>query len=1415
MFTTLFRAVWLSYSTSKLVYKKFINKGNKKYGPYLYENKRAGDKVVTGYLGKYQSGFKPKKEIFDSKFFVYILLGVALLFLFLISYHDSSSLGRVTLNIYPGGYVIGEPLTGIVKLNLKAGEFIPQASTVLVTYNNVTSEYNLSSLVNVSPSIGNFYAENADINGSGEGYGVEGTSTNGYPTLSFQLSVTPSSYSNPSSNNLSVIPSTDLNQSNDIQDSGNNTQQPVSCDNSSIAITNNSTTSTDNSDSTTSPTNNSTDLITGDVISSGSNIVTGTVSESNDFVYYLQPGQTVTLVSGSVSSSNQTLDDSAISLFSNSSEVDVATNYSSSTQGYGANYLGDYADSLSFNLSDFNLNVTNSTLSVRLSYQGQILASDHKDLASDLQYLNEHITINNSLSNLTLIRTIPTVRFNPNSDYTINLSNYFNNSQSYSFTVANITASFNGSLLTLVPDQKFRGMRIGQVTAYAEGQSVSSNQFNIFVVSGFIFVNRTRNRIEIGKPVQWTENVASDVSQNLSIQIPEEAGNISIQNSNAGAYNPISLNGSSLTGNVVMEIDLSKNKNWLYSFFMNLFGAFTGHDISNLNSATNVNSQNLNLPDNSTDYVVSYTTPAPVAVYANTSFGVQVNISAPTDLNYTDILSYSYIPEFYTDSNQNDIQLYWVQNNSYLPFTAYDLTGDGKIDYIEWDTPHLSNQTFDIILASDAEELDSNRNVISDIYSNISMLDGITAAIPAGNYLRVTFQENLTNQNDITFYGYSDSNAQVNVYEENSNVPIATFDNITSGADQKYRILLTNLTDTQNTFDLQILNSTVYFDYVVDPSVNVTIINSCQNLNVTGTYILNVSINNINGNCFNVTANNVLLNGNRHNINGTQNSSNAYYGIYVNNVSNFTLYNISISNFGDYNMQGVRAGAAIFFNSSTNYTIGFGFGSTRGITINSSYIGLYELSSTGGLIQGNNFSYLNDYGVYLVNSSSNSFYSTIDSNLQSDVYLVNSSSNSFYSVYSYNDSQSGFYLSGSSNNTFSNVYSDYNNNSGVFLTNASSNNTFFNFEASNNSVDAIYDDGKGHGNYLIYNNANGSIVFTGDTNNLTVHGNLLSANNLVMNYNLFYVNTTALPELNISANITFDSLNLPSTVISPILLENGVICSSNVCTNSTSLTSTTNVMFNVSSWGAFSVGQLPSISSCGSIIQPNSAFTLSGNITDVNPESGACILIDANNIRINGNGFTINGNGTSSDNGISISNENNITIFNITISNFSQGLLIAQSNSNNLLNVISDYNLNYGLDMGPSNFDNLSGIVTNDNGANGIEDYNGNYNLFNNITSSNNSGSGLSINSPIKNMILMEIILMASNYSNFTNIITNDNGGDGIGENYGWDGEDMFGNYNNFVNVTADSNAGNGIAVDSYLLHFILQSFFIMILSLM
>jgi len=122
-----------------------------------------------------------------------------------------------------------------------------------------------------------------------------------------------------------------------------------------------------------------------------------------------------------------------------------------------------------------------------------------------------------------------------------------------------------------------------------------------------------------------------------------------------------------------------------------------------------------------------------------------------------------------------------------------------------------------IIEITNANHLNSDRVVISDVYNEVKELDGIwSEEIPDGNYIRVRFEKNLTNKNDITIFPRTISeNPRIEVYEIEGNEIIATFDPINSN--QYNKVFLTNLQGEQSTFDLRIIDGSIEFEHIIDP----------------------------------------------------------------------------------------------------------------------------------------------------------------------------------------------------------------------------------------------------------------------------------------------------------------------------------------------------------------------------------------------------------------------------------------------------------------------------------------------------------------------------------------------------------------------------------------------------------------------
>ena len=227
---------------------------------------------------------------------------------------------------------------------------------------------------------------------------------------------------------------------------------------------------------------------------------------------------------------------------------------------------------------------------------------------------------------------------------------------------------------------------------------------------------------------------------------------------------------------------------------------------------------------------IDFETPAPIITEQETSEGKQVTVSDPnTDPaqpQLTNVLAFTTIPEIFKVGEESKIQIKWQNNaDQDMQFHAYDLNNNGKLDYVEWTVPHLSQQIFTIIFISKAFQLDQNKNIIADIYDTVNTKNQNYATIETNQYVRVTFAKTLTNQNDITLYARATNvgqPARIEVYPvypdgSGGDQIIATFDSIDN--ENTYRILLTNLQTPTDVFDLKIVNNNVDIDYIVDPAV--------------------------------------------------------------------------------------------------------------------------------------------------------------------------------------------------------------------------------------------------------------------------------------------------------------------------------------------------------------------------------------------------------------------------------------------------------------------------------------------------------------------------------------------------------------------------------------------------------------------
>jgi hypothetical protein len=128
---------------------------------------------------------------------------------------------------------------------------------------------------------------------------------------------------------------------------------------------------------------------------------------------------------------------------------------------------------------------------------------------------------------------------------------------------------------------------------------------------------------------------------------------------------------------------------------------------------------------------------------------------------------------------------------------------------------------------TNALHLNESYGLISSIYDEVRLLDNIwSEPVYENEYVRVTFEQNLTAENDITVYVRNNQslNTKIQVYKKNDTEIITDFGIIT--ATGKYQTYLIGMDGSSDTFDLKIVNydneaAYLEFDHIVDPSVTV------------------------------------------------------------------------------------------------------------------------------------------------------------------------------------------------------------------------------------------------------------------------------------------------------------------------------------------------------------------------------------------------------------------------------------------------------------------------------------------------------------------------------------------------------------------------------------------------------------------
>lgn len=321
-----------------MAYKKYIKRGGKVYGPYIYHSKRVNGKVVSEYRGVHS-------DKIDYKKFLWIGLGILVLAVLVFGIYALGNRisGQATFD-FKVDYKEGEAIDGVLKLSLKEGELLPASSKIILENNGKRYEYFLAEIISDKIVEGDFYVEGKQIVGFGEGYGREGVKEV-YPIVYFTLEI----YSG--QEKIKEIEPEEVEEEAEeiIETEPGITGGAVSFFFGWMA--------------------------TGRVTMELQTEIIGQVSIDSPFSHTLSEGEKVEIKSKSVRTSSEDLNDNVLEINIEGNELIVTTDYSEEEKGFGENYLGKDIKSINIDLSDLNLILNEGNLKISLVYSEEELVS--------------------------------------------------------------------------------------------------------------------------------------------------------------------------------------------------------------------------------------------------------------------------------------------------------------------------------------------------------------------------------------------------------------------------------------------------------------------------------------------------------------------------------------------------------------------------------------------------------------------------------------------------------------------------------------------------------------------------------------------------------------------------------------------------------------------------------------------------------------------------------------------------------------------------------------------------------------------------------------------------------------------------------------------------------------------------------
>jgi len=489
---------------------------------------------------------------------------------------------------------------------------------------------------------------------------------------------------------------------------------------------------------------------------------------------------------------------------------------------------------------------------------------------------------------------------------------------------------------TLIVEINNATLNINSIS-YIVKQSVT-NITNVTIVNETLI----QHKAVINEPVKWSKKVRlSKISSNLSVEIPEEAVNITVTKIENGYENEAK--------NAFIKVDNDKAKLKLYN-----------QVVKDKKSKRNKNSTVI-IEEPVEEVNIEYYTEAPLASEEIIKdYSKKIVISS--DTHYTDILAKTSLP---LEATKASVHLYWLTNGTrqVVDYQEYDTNNNSLIDYIEWTVPSLSNQTYEIEINI------INVHSYPNLYGNWTVMFNTTGTAN----LTITASRDINYSEEYTRWSDSSDNESLfdlRFLEIKCGEIVMNYSwQGTNCSENECSVVVPDYTCDQTAFEISNVltpkRHVLKFNFGGQEvyAYNDVNISSCYTITTSGTYNLNESIYSGTTDCINIQANNVILNcmGNLINaISGATSGIYIYRGTSTN--ANVTIINCTITNWRGSAIRILNAhnvnmydltiynnpGAAIYIGGSSNNTV-------EGCNIWNSTPGIQLASSSNNVIYNNFF----------------------------------------------------------------------------------------------------------------------------------------------------------------------------------------------------------------------------------------------------------------------------------------------------------------------------------------------------------------------------------------------------------------------------------------------------------------------------